>query len=51
LNPDVEVINGTNHWKVVKAGHLIGTLPHKLSKEGLADNTKTQFRRAGIEWQ
>ncbi len=50
LNPDVTIIRGkrASHLKVFKAGRLVGILPLRMKKEGLAENTRTAFRRAGI---
>lgn len=48
LNPDITVIRGKRHWKVIKNRRLVAILPFTPAKEGLAENTKRQFRRVGI---
>lgn len=48
LNPQLVVELGGHHYKLYIEGQLIGILPVKLAKEGLAVNSKCQLRRAGL---
>lgn len=48
-NPQLQVEWGTRHIKLLVNGHLIGILPLRLSKEGLAKNSVCQLRRAGLK--
>jgi hypothetical protein len=48
-NPELEIIQGASHYKVKLKGMLLCILPLKLAKEGLAHNTRTRLRRAGLK--
>ena len=50
-NPQLEVRDepSTSHLKLYIGGRLIGVLPRKCAKEGLALNTRAQLRREGIQ--
>lgn len=48
LNPQLVIKSGGRHHKLYLDGRLIGILPLKLMKEGLATNTKCQLKREGV---
>ena len=47
-NPQVQVVPGTRHWKIQMNGMLIAIYSRSSRKEGFAENTKSQLRRAGL---
>lgn len=48
-NPDLVVDEeGKSHIRLYLNGRLIGILPFRLRSEGLAQNTVSQLRRAGL---
>jgi hypothetical protein len=48
-NPDLVVNNeGKKHIRLYLNGQLVGILPFRLRTEGLAQNTVSQLRRAGL---
>ncbi len=40
---------GTHHWKITVGGVFVGIYPLSAAKEGFAENTKSQLRRAGLK--
>lgn len=44
----VEAVVGGRHWKILAGGRLVGIYPLAPSKEGFAENTKSQLRNAGL---
>jgi hypothetical protein len=47
-NPQLQVTWGGRHVKLYVRGQLVGILPLQLRTEGLAKNSVTQLRRAGL---
>ena len=50
LNPGLTITEGKRHWKVALRGEFIQILPYRPNREGLANNTKSEFRRRGIQF-
>lgn len=48
-NPQLQVEWGNSHVKLYVRNRLIGILPMQLRTEGLARNSRTQLRRAGLK--
>lgn len=48
LNPGLVITEGTKHLKLSHHGRLLCILPRRLRTEGLAHNTKTKLRNAGL---
>jgi hypothetical protein len=47
-NPQLIVVWGTKHIKLLINGAQVGILPYRLRTEGLARPTVSQLRRAGL---
>lgn len=45
---DVVFVPGASHWKITVNGKFVGIYPLAPAKEGFAENTKSQLRRAGL---
>lgn len=48
-NPKLLVVEGGPHVKLFFRGKFVGILPNRLRTEGLAQNSRAQFRRAGMK--
>lgn len=47
-NPSLTWRRGTRHYVVYLHGRMVGCVPGRLEREGMAPRVIAQFRRAGV---